>query len=169
LQTIDTILVKLYAEFERTAELYDLIQSHNDVKLSEIERALIKSGQYSALCTLYKQGKEDTKLLEAWAKYVNFSVILVTNANTLPRLVDGEWSDVDITDPLSQIFDFLSEKRDNALFKQWGIWLIKRGPARGLKVPSVCKNAQTMLIKNVSVFAAPDAAGRRETSRKPRR
>ena len=77
---------------------------------------------------------------------------------TFPRLVDGEWSDDDIVDPLSQIINFLSDKRDKALSQRWGLWLTKRDPDRGLKVPSLCLNPHIMLTHGVSDCAASDAA-----------
>jgi hypothetical protein len=50
------------------------------------------------------------------------------------RLVDGEWTDDDIHDPISNMVTLLNEKRDRALTQKWGIWLTKRDPERGLKV-----------------------------------
>ena len=50
------------------------------------------------------------------------------------RLVDGEWTDDDIHDPLSNMITLLNEKRDRALTQKWGIWITKRDPERGLKV-----------------------------------
>jgi hypothetical protein len=67
-QAIDTVLVKLYAEFEKTADLYALLQSPNDVSVYEVEPVLQRTGKYNALCTLYQQRKEDHKLLDVWAK-----------------------------------------------------------------------------------------------------
>jgi hypothetical protein len=55
---------------------------------------------------------------------------------SLRRIVEGEWTDEDIADPLSSMFAFLTEKRDRKLTQQWGIWLTKRDPERALKVSS---------------------------------
>lgn len=52
------------------------------------------------------------------------------------RLVSGDWIDIDVTDPLSNMLGLLSEKRDRALTLQWGIWLTKYDPDRALKVCS---------------------------------
>lgn len=71
-QVVDTVLVKLYAESQETQELYMLIQEPNQVVLLEVEPVLKSTGQYNALCMLYKQQGEDLKLLELWAKYGSF-------------------------------------------------------------------------------------------------
>ena len=68
LKSIDTVLVKLYAEFEKTTDLYALLQSPNDVSVPEVELVLQRTGQYNALCMLYQQHKDDNKLLDVWAK-----------------------------------------------------------------------------------------------------
>jgi len=56
---------------------------------------------------------------------------------SLLRLIDGEWTDETINDPLSEMVNLLVEKRDRTLSQQWGIWLVKRNQERGLKVWSV--------------------------------
>ncbi|KAF5369852.1 hypothetical protein D9758_001393 [Tetrapyrgos nigripes] len=114
---VDTVLVKLFAQSEKTKELYALLQEPHDVVLAEIEPVLQKNGQYNALCMLYKQSGEDDKLLEAWAK-----------------LVDGEWTEEDIKDPIANIVSLLTEKKDRSLNQKWGLWLTKRDPERGLKL-----------------------------------
>ncbi|KZP18157.1 hypothetical protein FIBSPDRAFT_933616 [Athelia psychrophila] len=116
-EVVDTVLAKLFCEDEKTNDLYTLIREPNHIKLPELEPTLIRTGQYSALCTLCKERGEDTKLLNAWSK-----------------LVDGEWSDTDIKDPLSDIITFVTEKRDKKLTQQWGIWLTKRDPVRAMKL-----------------------------------
>jgi len=50
------------------------------------------------------------------------------------RLIEGVWIDEDIKDPLLQMVNLLTEKRDRALTQKWGIWLTKRDPEKGLKV-----------------------------------
>lgn len=50
------------------------------------------------------------------------------------RLIEGEWTDEEIVDPLSQMIALLTEKRDRTLTQQWGIWLVKRDADRALKV-----------------------------------
>ncbi|KDR79882.1 hypothetical protein GALMADRAFT_61975 [Galerina marginata CBS 339.88] len=117
LQAIDTVLVKLYAEFEKTKELYALLQEPNDVSVPEVEPVLQSMGQYNALCVLYKLRGDDLKVIDVFA-----------------RLIDGEWTDDDIKDPASQMFNLLTEKRDRMLTQRWGVWLTKRDPERGLKL-----------------------------------
>ena len=53
---------------------------------------------------------------------------------TIVRLVDGEWTDEGIKDPLEQMMALLNETRDRTLIQRWGLWLIKRDIASGLKV-----------------------------------
>jgi hypothetical protein len=50
--------------------------------------------------------------------------------------VDGEWTDDDIADPLTEIFNLLTEKRDRVLTQRWANWLIKQDHQRALKVSS---------------------------------
>jgi len=68
LKTVDTVLVKLYARSEKTKELLTLLQEPHDVSVSEVEHILQATGQYNALCLLYRQRGDDVKLLESWAK-----------------------------------------------------------------------------------------------------
>ncbi|KAG7448550.1 uncharacterized protein BT62DRAFT_929636 [Guyanagaster necrorhizus] len=113
---VDTVLVKLYAQLEKQ-ELYSLLQETNHIVLDEIEPVLRNAGQYNALCMLYRKSNDHKKLLEVWAK-----------------LAEGEWTDEDITDPLSDMIMLLTEKKDRQLTQQWGIWLTKIDPERGLKL-----------------------------------
>ncbi|KAK0480717.1 hypothetical protein IW261DRAFT_1474152 [Armillaria novae-zelandiae] len=114
---VDTVLAKLYAQLGKKKELYSLLQESNHLVVDEIEPVLRQAGQYNALCMLYKRSKGDKELLEVWAK-----------------LVEGEWTDEDITDPLSDMIALLTEKKDRQLIQQWGIWLTKIDPERGLKL-----------------------------------
>lgn len=50
------------------------------------------------------------------------------------RIVEGEWSEQDIKDPIDDMITLLTEKKDRALTQKWGIWLTKQDPERGLKV-----------------------------------
>ena len=68
LKAVDTVLVKLYAQFGETKDLLTLFQEPNDVSLLEVEPVLQETRQYSALCLLYNQVGDDLKLLESWAK-----------------------------------------------------------------------------------------------------
>lgn len=46
----------------------------------------------------------------------------------------GEWVDEDVHDPLSNMLNFLTEKRDKALAQQWGLWLLKYDQEQAMKV-----------------------------------
>jgi len=114
---VDTVLVKLYAQFGKTKDLLTLFQEPNDVSIMEVEHVLQETRQYNALYLLYKQQGADLKLLESWAK-----------------LIDGQWLDDDIKDPQTKMIGLLSEKRDKALTQRWGLWMTKRDPESGLKL-----------------------------------
>lgn len=45
-----------------------MVEEANDIILAEVEPVLTKTGQYNALCILYRQRGDDEKLLEAWSK-----------------------------------------------------------------------------------------------------
>lgn len=64
------MLAKIYAESEKTADLYDLLFSPNYVLLSEVEDVFRTTGQYNALCMMYRRGgaEYDERLLDVWAK-----------------------------------------------------------------------------------------------------
>ena len=68
LKAVDTVLVKLYAQFGKTKDLLTLFHEPNDVSLLEVEPVLQETRQYNALCLLYKRVGDDHKLLESWAK-----------------------------------------------------------------------------------------------------
>jgi Vacuolar sorting protein 39 domain 1 len=68
----DTVIAKIFAEEEKTADLYALLREPNHVVLSELEPVLKRTGQYNALCVLYRGRGEDQKLLDVFAKYVLF-------------------------------------------------------------------------------------------------
>jgi vacuolar protein sorting-associated protein 3 len=70
LQIIDTVLAKIYAQSEKTTDLYDLLFSSNYVLLSEVEEVFRTTGQYNALCMMYQRGgaEYDEKLLDVWSK-----------------------------------------------------------------------------------------------------
>ena len=52
----------------------------------------------------------------------------------IDRLIDGEWTDDRISDPISSLIQALPDKKDRNLTQQWAIWLIKRDPQRGITV-----------------------------------
>lgn len=77
MKVVDTVLAKLLCEGEKTADLYTLIREPNHIVLTELESALVRTGQYSALCTLYKQHGHDLKLLDAWSKCVSLCYFIL--------------------------------------------------------------------------------------------
>jgi len=50
------------------------------------------------------------------------------------RLVEGEWTDDEIADPLSDMFALLTARRDRALTQRWGVWLAAKDAERAVKV-----------------------------------
>ncbi|KAJ7709853.1 hypothetical protein B0H17DRAFT_1155701 [Mycena rosella] len=114
---VDTVLAKIYAQAEKTTELYTLIQEPHAIVLAEIEPVLKQNGQYNALCMLYKQVGDDENLLQVWAK-----------------LVEGEWTDDDIPNPADDMFSLLTNSKNRALTQKWGLWLTRRDPDRGIRL-----------------------------------
>ena len=53
------------------------------------------------------------------------------------RLVEGEWVDPGIPDPLSEMFALLTARRNRALTQQWGVWLAGKDAERALKVREI--------------------------------
>jgi hypothetical protein len=101
--------------------------------MKEVEPFLRNYGQYNALCKIYRQRGEHEGLLEVWSKLV-FFLLVRSQPTDVSRLVDGEWTDEDIHDPLSDMFTLLAEKRDHTLTQRWGVWLTKKDSTRALKV-----------------------------------
>ncbi|KAJ7452354.1 hypothetical protein B0H11DRAFT_2073067 [Mycena galericulata] len=114
---VDTVLAKIYARAEKTKELYTLIQEPHDIVLSEIGPVLEQTGQYNALCMLYKQAGDDESLLQVWAK-----------------LIEGEWTDDEIQNPTENVLTLLTNSKNRALTQKWGLWLTRRDPERGIKL-----------------------------------
>lgn len=57
-----------------------------------------------------------------------------TSHDSNRRLVEGEWVDPGIPDPLSDMFALLTARRNRALTQQWGVWLAGKDAERALKV-----------------------------------
>ncbi|KAI0070835.1 hypothetical protein K474DRAFT_1693669 [Panus rudis PR-1116 ss-1] len=114
---VETVLVKLHVDAEEKEEIYKLVNEPNEINVEEIEPELIESHYINALCQLYRQRGEDSKLLETWS-----------------RLVTGELTDSEVQDPLSSMFAFLGDKRDRHLVYHWGVWLTQYDPERALKL-----------------------------------
>ncbi|KAG6819186.1 hypothetical protein H0H93_014532, partial [Arthromyces matolae] len=67
LEIVDTVLVKLYAQIEKTQELYNLLLEPHNIIISEVEPVLKRNGQYNALCMIYRENGDEGKLLEVWS------------------------------------------------------------------------------------------------------
>ncbi|OSD05085.1 hypothetical protein PYCCODRAFT_1362718 [Trametes coccinea BRFM310] len=142
---VDTVLAKLHVNTGKLPELYSMIDQPNAIVLSELEAELVKSRHINALCKLYQQRNDDAKLLEAWS-----------------RLVSGEWQDPDVQDPLSRMFDLLSDRKDRALIQHWMPWLVKSDAERALKLllsslPSKRKAEDDRLLLQEIRQANPEA------------
>ncbi|KAI0365805.1 hypothetical protein BV20DRAFT_953552 [Pilatotrama ljubarskyi] len=114
---VDTALAKLHVNIGKLPDLDALIEQPNAIVLSELEPVLIKGRHFGALCKLYQQCGDDAKLLETWS-----------------RLVGGEWVDPSIADPLTRMFDLLTDKKDRGLIQHWMPWLVKNDSERALKL-----------------------------------
>ena len=114
---MDTALAKLHVSMEKLPDLNTLIDQPNALDLAELEPELVKSRRVGVLCKLYQKRGEDAKLLDVWSK-----------------LVDGEFRDPEVQDPLTRIFDLLTEKKDKGLIQRWTPWLVKKDSDRALKV-----------------------------------
>ncbi|RPD60230.1 hypothetical protein L226DRAFT_563303 [Lentinus tigrinus ALCF2SS1-7] len=114
---VDTVLAKLHVAAGKLPDLSALIDQPNSVVVSELEPVLVKSRHIGILCKLYERHSDDEKLLDAWSK-----------------LVDGEWEDPEVKDPLTRIFDLLSDRKDRTLIQRWTAWLVKKDADRALKL-----------------------------------
>ncbi|KAI0288353.1 hypothetical protein BC826DRAFT_1038656 [Russula brevipes] len=114
---VDTVLAKLFARAEKTTDLYALLDESDIIILPEVEPVFRETSQYSALCKMYSKRGHDAALLEIWSK-----------------LVEGEWTDPEIPDPLSDMFALLTARRNRALTQQWGVWLAGKDTERALKL-----------------------------------
>jgi hypothetical protein len=132
-QVVDTVLAKIYAKAEKTKELYALIQEPHAIVLTEMESVLKQTGQYNALCMLYKQTGDDENLLQVWSRYVVVPSALLSS-HILIRLVEGEWTDDDIENPIEDMLNLLTTSKSRALIQKWGLWLTRRDPERGIRV-----------------------------------
>ena len=91
---------------------------------------------YSALCKKYSKRGDDAALLEVWSKCVDSSHASHASAayDWNRRLVEGEWTDPEIPDPLSDMFALLTARCNRALIQQWGVWLAGKDAERALNV-----------------------------------
>lgn len=56
------------------------------------------------------------------------------NEMSTRRIVEGVYVDEGYTNGLQQIFDLLWRTKDLDLVERWGVWLLQRDRALGLKV-----------------------------------
>ncbi|KAI0252527.1 hypothetical protein BJV78DRAFT_1360837 [Lactifluus subvellereus] len=114
---VDTVLAKLFARGEKTTDLFALLDESDMIILPEVEPVFRAAGHFSALCKMYSKRGDDAALLNVWSK-----------------LVDGEWTDPEVPDPLSDMFSLLTARRNRPLIQQWGIWLAGKDTERALKL-----------------------------------
>jgi hypothetical protein len=98
-------------------------------------KRLFKRLVNTALSVCYTSSMEMTKscLRRGQSAYYYHTVVLIVLIHC-SRIADGQWTDDDIPDPLSNMLALLSEKRHRSLVNHWGVWLTKRDPDRALKV-----------------------------------
>ena len=77
------------------------------------------------------------------------------------RLVNGEWVDEDVHDPLASMFNFLNEKREKALAQQWGLWLLKYDQEKAMKVRDLGHHASSALVSSKSQLLLTIGLGKR--------
>ncbi|KAK4698396.1 vacuolar protein sorting-associated protein 3, partial [Phenoliferia sp. Uapishka_3] len=123
---VDTTLVRLLAEERKTTSLLEILEGPNDCVFQHVEQFILEAGMYDALASLYLKREEFTKTLDIWTK-----------------LVDGEYNDATYTGGVQRIFDTLWESRDKSLVEKYGVWLIQRDQALGLKLFSDPKQTLT--------------------------
>ncbi|TFK87549.1 hypothetical protein K466DRAFT_548508 [Polyporus arcularius HHB13444] len=114
---VDTVLAKLHVASGKLPDLSALIDQPNSVVVPEIEPVLVDSRHIGVLCKLYQRHGDDEKLLRAWSK-----------------VADGQWQDPEVHDPLTRIFDLLSDRKDRASIQRWTAWLVKKDSERALKL-----------------------------------
>ncbi|KAF9648447.1 hypothetical protein BDM02DRAFT_3180162 [Thelephora ganbajun] len=114
---VDTVYAKILARREKNTRLYTLIEESNDLVLEEVESDFLAQGQYNALCKLYERAGATEKQLNLWSK-----------------IADGQWSDSDIQDPLTNMFALLVKHRDRQLTQKWAVWLTSKDSVRAVKL-----------------------------------
>ncbi|ORY74073.1 hypothetical protein BCR35DRAFT_293491 [Leucosporidium creatinivorum] len=131
---VDTTLVRLLAEEGRSADLVVLLAEPNDCVFQQVEPALHKAGLYQVLTSLLLQKGEVVKTLEIWTK-----------------IVEGTYVDESFKNGLQQIFDLLWKTKDKAIVERFGLWLLQRDRALGLKLFSDPK--QTLTFETRDLFS----------------
>jgi hypothetical protein len=104
-------------------------------RLPEVEPVFRATGQYNALCKCIPSAETTWRCSKHGQSTCNFLVIFACISTIFfCRLVEGEWTDPEIPDPLSDMFALLTARRDRALTQQWGVWLAGKDTERALKV-----------------------------------
>lgn len=75
-------------------------------------------------------------MLDLYSKLVSFALSFENIELNFDRLIDGEWTDRTVSDPVTDMIRMLQDKKDRNLTQQWAVWLIKRDPEWGIKVSS---------------------------------
>ncbi|KAG1798989.1 uncharacterized protein HD556DRAFT_1231803 [Suillus plorans] len=116
-EVTDTALAILFARSGDTTSLISHLESTNSASLSAVEPVLLEAGEVGALCALLRARGDEGRVMEIWK-----------------GLVEGQYSDSSVSDPLSNMFALLESKqgKDRAMLRKWGVWLTARDSERGL-------------------------------------
>ncbi|EJU00542.1 hypothetical protein DACRYDRAFT_80745 [Dacryopinax primogenitus] len=114
---VDTVMIKLLAEDPDAAELYRLMDSSKSYDVLEVERWFLQMSHYGAVVRLYNKLGQDVKLLDA-----------------LVNVADGVWEEDDIPNPVARVADLVQASRNREVVQKYGLWLLRKSPALGLKL-----------------------------------
>lgn len=109
------------------------------IVLGEIVPVLRAHGFFSLLIDIYRQSNDEEKLLHTWSKLVStpHSGCLFDSyiqSFTLNRIVEGEWKDPSVTNPLGEIIQLLSTSRNRDIVQRYGLWLARQEPVAAFSV-----------------------------------
>ncbi|KAG9013429.1 hypothetical protein FRB90_006050 [Tulasnella sp. 427] len=138
---VDTTLLKLHIEENQTPQMMTLVNMSENIIFSEVEALLIQNHKFTVLSKLYEKKGDDSKLLEIWTK-----------------VVDGEWKDPALANPLPRIKELLLETKDRVLVQRYGIWLIKHDPEASLRLFTTKDSKRGMKLDENLILRALRAA-----------
>ncbi|KAG8944702.1 hypothetical protein FRC04_001601 [Tulasnella sp. 424] len=138
---VDTALLKIHIEENQTPQMMALVNMSENIIVAELEALLIEHHKFTVLSKLYEKKGDESKLLEIWTK-----------------VVDGEWKDPALANPLPRIKDLLLETKDRVLVQRYGIWLIKHDPEASLKLFTTKDSKRGMKLDENLVLRALRAA-----------
>ncbi|KAG8960758.1 hypothetical protein FRC00_014207 [Tulasnella sp. 408] len=141
---VDTTLLKLHIEENQTPQMMALVNMSENIVVTEVEALLVEHHKFTVLSKLYEKKGDQTKLLEIWSK-----------------VVDGEWKDPALANPLPRIKDMLLETKDRVLVQRYGIWLIKHDPEASLKLFTTRDAKRSMKLDENLILRALRAADAR--------